>query len=76
MNQNKNKLNDNLEYEFGPDVPGLNVMYDIIKSGARIVADDIPYELKPVNDKIVVRPTKEEDEHITESGLILPDCTS
>ena len=30
-------------------------------------------KLKPVNDKIVVRPIKEEDEHVTESGLILPD---
>ena len=30
-------------------------------------------KLKPVNDKIVVKPLKEKDEHITESGLILPD---
>tara|TARA_Y100000593_G_scaffold57224_1_gene106524 strand:+ start:5595 stop:5900 length:306 start_codon:yes stop_codon:yes gene_type:complete len=30
-------------------------------------------KLKPVNDKIVVRPTKIENEHRTESGLILPD---
>ena len=30
-------------------------------------------KLKPVNDKIVVKQIKKEDEHITESGLILPD---
>ena len=30
-------------------------------------------KLKPVNDKIVVKPSKTEDEHVTESGLILPD---
>ena len=29
--------------------------------------------LKPVNDKIVVKPTKKEDDHITEGGIILPD---
>ena len=33
-------------------------------------------KLKPVNDKIVVRPVKEEDENITESGLILPDTAN
>jgi len=30
-------------------------------------------KLRPVNDKIVVKPIKLENEHITESGLILPD---
>ena len=30
-------------------------------------------KLKPVNDKIVVKQINKEDEHITESGLILPD---
>jgi len=29
--------------------------------------------LKPVNDKIVVKPIKKEDNHITEGGIILPD---
>ena len=29
--------------------------------------------LKPVNDKIVVKPIKKEDDHITEGGIILPD---
>ena len=29
--------------------------------------------LKPVNDKIVVKPVKDDEEHVTESGLILPD---
>jgi len=29
--------------------------------------------LKPVNDKIVVKPTTKEDDHMTESGIILPD---
>ena len=29
--------------------------------------------LKPVNDKIVVKPTKKEDDHITSGGIILPD---
>ena len=29
--------------------------------------------LKPVNDKIVVKPTKKEDDHITDAGIILPD---
>ena len=29
--------------------------------------------LKPVNDKIVVKPMKEKDDHITEGGIILPD---
>ena len=29
--------------------------------------------LKPVNDKIVVKPMKKEDDHITEGGIILPD---
>ena len=29
--------------------------------------------LKPVNDKIVVKPIKEKDDHITEGGIILPD---
>ena len=29
--------------------------------------------LKPVNDKIVVKPNKKEDDHITEGGIILPD---
>ena len=27
--------------------------------------------LKPVNDKIVVKPIKKEDDHITEGGIIL-----
>ena len=30
-------------------------------------------KLKPVNDKIVVRPRKKEDEHISDGGIILPD---
>ena len=30
-------------------------------------------KLRPVNDKIVVKQINKEDEHITESGLILPD---
>ena len=30
-------------------------------------------KLKPVNDKIVVKPMKKEDDHITEGGIILPD---
>ena len=30
-------------------------------------------KLKPVNDKIVVKPNKKDDEDITESGIILPD---
>ena len=29
--------------------------------------------LKPVNDKIVVRPNDTKDEAVTESGIILPD---
>ena len=29
--------------------------------------------LKPVNDKIVVKPKKNKDDHITEGGIILPD---
>ena len=29
--------------------------------------------LKPVNDKIVVKPMKKEDDNITEGGIILPD---
>ena len=29
--------------------------------------------LKPVNDKIVVKPMKKEDDHITDGGIILPD---
>ena len=29
--------------------------------------------LRPVNDKIVVKKINKEDEHITESGLIIPD---
>ena len=29
--------------------------------------------LKPVNDKIIVKPMKKEDDHITEGGIILPD---
>ena len=30
-------------------------------------------KLKPVNDKIVVKPNKKDEEDITESGIILPD---
>ena len=30
-------------------------------------------KLRPVNDKIVVRPNEKNDEETTESGLILPD---
>ena len=30
-------------------------------------------KLKPVNDKIVVKPSEEEGEQKTESGIILPD---
>ena len=33
-------------------------------------------KLKPINDKIVVRPTKKEDEHVSEGGIILPDTIS
>ena len=29
--------------------------------------------LKPVNDKIVVKPKQKKDEEVTESGIILPD---
>ena len=29
--------------------------------------------LKPVNDKIVVKPIEEKDENVTAGGLILPD---
>jgi len=29
--------------------------------------------LKPVNDKIVVKPKEAKDDHITEGGIILPD---
>ena len=29
--------------------------------------------LKPVNDKIVVKPKEVKDDHITEGGIILPD---
>ena len=29
--------------------------------------------LKPVNDKIVVKPKETKDDHITEGGIILPD---
>ena len=29
--------------------------------------------LKPVNDKIVVKPMTKKDDHITEGGIILPD---
>ena len=29
--------------------------------------------LKPVNDKIVVKPKQDKDDHITEGGIILPD---
>ena len=30
-------------------------------------------KLKPVNDKIVVKPNSKKDEEITESGIVLPD---
>ena len=30
-------------------------------------------KLKPVNDKIVVKPNKKDEEEMTESGIILPD---
>ena len=30
-------------------------------------------KIRPVNDKIIVKPKKEDSEHVTESGLILPD---
>ena len=30
-------------------------------------------KLKPVNDKIVVKPNKKKDEEVTESGILLPD---
>ena len=30
-------------------------------------------KLKPVNDKIVVKPNKKDEEDITESGIILPE---
>ena len=33
-------------------------------------------KLKPVNDKIVVKPTEDKDEHKTESGIILPDTAT
>ena len=31
--------------------------------------------LKPVNDKIVVKPIEQESDEVTESGIILPDST-
>ena len=30
-------------------------------------------KLKPVNDKIVVKPNKKNEEEVTDSGIILPD---
>ena len=30
-------------------------------------------KLKPVNDKIVVKPNKKNEEEVTESGILLPD---
>ena len=30
-------------------------------------------KLKPVNDKIVVKPNKKDEEEVTDSGIILPD---
>ena len=33
-------------------------------------------KLKPVNDKVVVRPVKKKEDEITESGIILPDSTT
>ena len=33
-------------------------------------------KLKPVNDKIVVKPTEDKEEHKTESGIILPDTAN
>ena len=30
-------------------------------------------KLKPVNDKIVVKPNQKKDEEVTESGILLPD---
>ena len=33
-------------------------------------------KLKPVNDKIVVKPNEKDKEEITESGIILPDSVS
>ena len=30
-------------------------------------------KLKPVNDKIVVKPKKKKDEEVTASGIVLPD---
>ena len=30
-------------------------------------------KLKPVNDKIVVKPNQKKDEEVTEGGIILPD---
>ena len=30
-------------------------------------------KLKPVNDKIVVKPNEKNDEEVTDSGIILPD---
>ena len=30
-------------------------------------------KLKPVNDKIVVRPIENKDDHMTEGGILLPD---
>ena len=30
-------------------------------------------KLKPVNDKIVVKPKEKPDDHVTDSGIILPD---
>lgn len=33
-------------------------------------------KLKPVNDKIVVKPVIKEDDHITEGGILLPDIAN
>ena len=32
--------------------------------------------LKPVNDKIVVKPKKTKDDNVTDSGIILPDTAT
>jgi len=48
----ENNLVDSNKYKFGPNTPGLNVMYDIIKSAALIVEKDRPLRENPVNNQL------------------------
>lgn len=48
----ENNLVDDNKYKFGPNIPGLNVMYDILKSAALITEKDKPYREKDVNNKL------------------------